>query len=309
MSTTLVDYRTEAGVAVITLTDPPMNSFTHDMMRELDECVLDARFDNDVQVIVMIGRGDRFFCAGPNFKMLSEVDAEFRYYFYLHASETLERLEQTPKLVIAALNGHAIGGGLEIALACDLRIARSGHARFGFPEVPMGLVPGLGGMTRLARLVGAARATRLVLEATPLSAEQAVAAGIVHETWEAPSREAFEKRAIAYARTFLPKGGAGPAVGRAKRGLGSALKGDLAFALERELQAPLWGTRDFEQEILAYLEEHSPPPDGAATGASTPDTLATGASRRGAATASSESSHPGAPAVTIGPSGGARGRT
>src|SRR4051794_33169779 len=106
--TTLVDYRTDAGLATITLTDPPMNAYTHEMMKDLDEVILDARFDNDVHVIIITGYGDRFFSGGANIKMLTEVDATFKYYFGLHASETLNRLEQTPKLVIAALNGHAM---------------------------------------------------------------------------------------------------------------------------------------------------------------------------------------------------------
>src|SRR4051812_38918762 len=122
MGNTLVDYRTDAGVATIALNDPPMNAFTHEMMKDLGEAILDARFDNDVHVLIVTGYGDRFFSAGANIQMLSEVDATFKYYFALHTHETLRRLENTPKLVIAALNGHTVGGGLEIALACDLRI-------------------------------------------------------------------------------------------------------------------------------------------------------------------------------------------
>src|SRR5258705_5784978 len=91
MGNTLVDYRTDAGVATITLNDPPMNAYTHEMMKDLDEAILDARFDNDVHVIVITGHGDKFFCSGANIQMLSEVDPTFKYYFCLHANETLNR--------------------------------------------------------------------------------------------------------------------------------------------------------------------------------------------------------------------------
>jgi hypothetical protein len=110
--------------------------------------------DRAVHVIVLTGAGDRFFCAGANIGMLKEADPEFKYYFCLHANETLNRLEQTPKLVIAALNGHTVGGGLEVAMAADIRIARKDAGKIGLPEVALGVLPGTGGTQRLARLVG-----------------------------------------------------------------------------------------------------------------------------------------------------------
>src|SRR5690242_16572836 len=119
IATTLAD-----GVYTIELNDPPANTYSYEMMRELDDAVLAARMDPSVHVIVLRGAGDKFFCAGANIGMLQKADPEFKYYFCLHANETLNRLEQTPKLVIAALNGHTVGGGLEIAMACDIRLAR-----------------------------------------------------------------------------------------------------------------------------------------------------------------------------------------
>src|SRR6476469_155963 len=138
----LVNYRSEGGVAVIEMFDPPANTYTYEMNRQLDEAILKARMDNNVHVIVLTGSGDKFFSAGANIKMLASVDPTFKYYFCLHANETLLRLEHTPKLVIAALNGHCVGGGLEIALACDLRIARGGPFQIGLPEVNLGVLPG-----------------------------------------------------------------------------------------------------------------------------------------------------------------------
>ncbi|HZO18871.1 MAG TPA: enoyl-CoA hydratase/isomerase family protein, partial [Gemmatimonadaceae bacterium] len=120
-TTTLVRYRKEGHLVVFELDDPPANTYTHEMMRQLDDCIVRARFDPDIQVIVIRGAGEKFFSAGANIKMLNEADPTWKYYFCLHANETLSRLEQTPKLVIAALNGHCVGGGLEIAMAADIR--------------------------------------------------------------------------------------------------------------------------------------------------------------------------------------------
>ncbi len=120
----LVEYRIESCVAIVTLNDPPANTYSYEMMQQLDARILEARMDESVQVIVITGSGGKFFCAGANIQMLSSVTTEFKYYFCLHANETLSRLEQTPKLVIAAVNGHCVGGGLEVAMAADLRIAR-----------------------------------------------------------------------------------------------------------------------------------------------------------------------------------------
>src|SRR5436190_7134107 len=130
----LIEYTSGEGVAVLTLNDPPANTYSYEMMQQLDACILEARMDESVQLIVIIGSGEKFFCAGANIQMLGEVTPEFKYYFCLHANETLARLEQTPKLVIAAINGHCVGGGLEVAMAADLRIARRGAGKMGLPE-------------------------------------------------------------------------------------------------------------------------------------------------------------------------------
>src|SRR5262245_33526651 len=113
MTESLVQYSTADGIGLLQLNDPPANTYSYEMMRRLDELILQARMDNAVHVIVITGAGEKFFCAGANIQMLTGVTPEFKYYFCLHANETLNRLEQTPKLVIAALNGHCVGGGLE----------------------------------------------------------------------------------------------------------------------------------------------------------------------------------------------------
>src|SRR5256714_7142309 len=152
-----VEYKVEGGIATLTLNDPPANTYSYEMMRQLDARILEARMDEAVQVIIITGSGEKFFCAGANIQMLGEVTPEFKYYFCLHANETLCRLEQTAKLVIAAINGHTVGGGLEIALACDIRIAKKEGGKIGLPEVNLGVLPGTGGTQRLSRVIGRAK--------------------------------------------------------------------------------------------------------------------------------------------------------
>ena len=184
MSYSKIRHSTQDGVATIELNDPPANTYSYEMMREIDAAVLDARMDAAVHVIVLRGAGEKFFCAGANIGMLKDADPEFKYYFCLHANETLNRLEQTPKLVIAALNGHTVGGGLEVAMAADLRIARAGAGKIGLPEVTLGVLPGTGGTQRLARLVGKARAMELMVHGRLMPFDDAKAIGLVSEVWD-----------------------------------------------------------------------------------------------------------------------------
>lgn len=257
---TLVNYMTEKGVAVLTLNDPPVNAYSYEMLKELDGYILEARFDNDVHALVLTGHGDRFFSAGANINMLREADQTFKYYFCLHANETLSRLEQTPKLCIAALNGHAVGGGLEIALACDLRIARAGELQVGLPEVALGVLPGTGGTQRLSRLLGGSRAIELMVEGTKMNAARAAEIGLVNKVWEAESSEEFLRKVVDYARGFCPPNGAALAVGRIKRAVVTGLEVGLeqGLALERELQAELFASGDAKEGLSAYGAKRKP---------------------------------------------------
>jgi enoyl-CoA hydratase/carnithine racemase len=252
-----VGYRHEQGVVTLTLDDPPANTYSYEMMRELDEAILRARMDGSVHVIVLTGAGDKFFCAGANIGMLKDADAAFKYYFCLHANETLNRLEQTPKLVIAALNGHTVGGGLEVAMAADLRIARQGPARIGLPEVALGVLPGTGGTQRLARAVGRAKAIELMASGRTFSFEEAQQLGLVNEILDADD---FAGKALAWARQFTPPGRASRAVGLIKRSVQTGLELSFqdALALERELQQQLFTSEDAREGLSAYIEKRPP---------------------------------------------------
>ncbi|HEY6358796.1 MAG TPA: enoyl-CoA hydratase/isomerase family protein, partial [Vicinamibacterales bacterium] len=237
------------------------------MMRELDAAVLEARMARDVHVIVVTGAGEKFFCAGATIGMLKDADPDFKYYFCLHANETLNRLEQTPKLVIAALNGHTVGGGLEIAMAADLRIARKNAGRIGLPEVSLGVLPGTGGTQRLTRLVGKSRAMEMMVAGRLLSMDEAAAAGLVHEVWsdDQLAGRSFIEAVVAYSRQFTPPHKASLAVGRIKRAVQSGIEAGFGegLAMERELQQLLFQSADAKEGIAANLEKRPPKFTGA----------------------------------------------
>ncbi len=220
----LINYRTDEGVGVIEMNDPPANTYTYEMNRQFDDAILKARMDNDVYVILLTGAGDKFFSAGANIKMLASVDPTFKYYFCLHANEMLLRLEHTPKLVIAALNGHTVGGGLEIA------------------------------MERLSRLVGKSKAIELMVTGNTYSFEEALELGIINDIYE---RDGFMENVMEYARQFCPPNKAAKAVGRIKRSVqtGWEIPLEAALALERENQQLLFQSEDAKEGLAAYVEK------------------------------------------------------
>src|SRR5436309_529637 len=238
----LVNYQVLDGLAIIELNDPPANTYTHEMMRQLDDAILQARFDDNVHVLVLRGHGDKFFSAGANIGMLNKVTPRFKYFFCLHANETLNRLEHTPKLVLAALNGHTVGGGLEIAMAADLRIARKGAGKIGLPEVTLGVLPGTGGTQRLARLVNKSTAIELMTSGETFDFERAKELGIVNQIWETATPQEFFDKIQKYAEGFCPPHRAAKAVGRIKRSVQSGVEVtfEQALAIERELQQQLF---------------------------------------------------------------------
>lgn len=258
-------------VAVLTLDDEHLNGYTYRMFRDLDDCILQARFDPDVEAIVITGAGEHF-CAGANINMLEAADTRSKYFFCLHANETLLRLEHTPKLVIAAINGHCVGGGFEIALACDLRVARAAGGRLGLPEVNLGVLPGTGGTQRLTRLLGPAAALEMMVSGATFDTAQALDKGLIHKTIgdteqreikgkqrtiSALARDAFVDEVVAYAQSFCTPGRAELAVGHIKRAVqtGGALPLESGLALERELQATLFASRDADEGLQAFVQK------------------------------------------------------
>src|SRR3954465_12200448 len=251
MTTTLVNASKQEGVMVLELSNPPANTYSYEMMKQLDAHVLDARFDPAVHVLLITGSGDKFFCAGADIAMLEKADPYFKYNFCLHANETLCRLEQTPKLVIAALNGHCVGGGLEIALACDLRIARADGGKVGLPEVALGVLPGTGGTQRLARALGRSKSIELMAEGATFPVDEAKALGLIN---------AIVPDFMEYARKFVPPAKASKAVGLIKRAVTTGLEAGLeqGLALERELQQRLFESSDAKEGISAYNARRPP---------------------------------------------------
>jgi enoyl-CoA hydratase/carnithine racemase len=257
MDASLIQYEAREQIGVITLNDPPANTYSYEMMQQLDRAILVARMDESVQVIVITGAGEKFFCAGANISMLSEVTPEFKYYFCLHANETLNRLEQTPKLVIAAINGHCVGGGLEVAMAADLRVARRGAGKMGLPEVSLGVLPGTGGTQRLARLVGKSKAIELMAAGELFDFEKGEALGLVNRMVDASDSVDFIKQVMDYARQFTTPHKATRAVGRIKRAVqtGAEMPFESALALERELQQQLFQSEDAKAGLDAYVQK------------------------------------------------------
>ena len=252
----LVNYEVKDGIAWLTLCDPPANTYTYEMLSELDKWILEARMDEKAYVIVLTGAGDKFFSAGANIKMLTSVTPYFKYYFCLHANETLNRLEQTPKLVIGAINGHCVGGGLEIAMACDIRLAKKDGGKIGLPEVTLGVLPGTGGTQRLARLIGKSKSIELMATGRTFDFDEAKEMGIVNHLFEG---DTFMEQVTEYAKQFVPPGKASKAVGRIKRSVCSGLEIPFGegLSLERELQQQLFDSQDAKEGLNAYIEKRT----------------------------------------------------
>lgn len=256
----LVETATADGIARITLNVPPANCYSYEMMTELDAAILNARFDASVHAIVLAGAGEKFFCAGADIAMLEGADPYFKYNFCLHANETLMRLENTPKLVVAAIDGHCVGGGLEVALAADIRIARRGSGKCGLPEVKLGVLPGTGGTQRLVRMLGKARAIELMATGETFDFQRAAELGLVNQIWDAADHDDFIAKVDAWVRDFIPPKAAARAVGFIKRACVSGSETALSegLALERELQQRLFEGDDAREGLAAYLGKRAP---------------------------------------------------
>jgi enoyl-CoA hydratase/carnithine racemase len=242
----------ENGTAVVAINVPPANTYNFELMKELDAIIEDIRLDTDVNVMILTG-SDKMFSAGADINMLKKSDPAYKATFCLHCQETLMELERIPKIVIAAINGHCVGGGLEIAMACDLRFMRSG-GQIGLPEVTLGVLPGTGGTQRLPRLVGKGRAIDLMITGRTISPEEAKDIGLINDVCEGD--------AVEFAQQYAAKlnAGATRAIGLIKVAVqeGTEMALSNGLALERELQNRLFVTDDAKEGLAAFLEKRKP---------------------------------------------------
>jgi enoyl-CoA hydratase/carnithine racemase len=250
-----VSYSRQDAVGVITLDRPPANSYDKSFLDELDAAIDAARWDTDAKGIVVRSASEKFFSAGADVAWFAKSDVEQQHLFVIHANEVMTKLERTPKVVLAAINGHCLGGGLEIALSCDFRIAADGQYRIGLPEVTLGLLPGTGGTQRLPRLIGKQKALDLMLRGTALVPAQAAELGIIDEV--VPAAELQTKvmdRARAYAT--------GPtlAIGRIKLAtvLGYGMPFANGLAYEHEAVARLFASEDAKEGFKSFAEKRKP---------------------------------------------------
>lgn len=251
----VVRLEKQDSVGHIVLDRPPANSYDRTFMEELDAAIEEARRDDAVRAILVRSASERFFSAGADVSVFARSDLDAQNAFVVCANEAIAKLESTPKVVIAAINGHCLGGGLEIALCCDFRIAAEGGYKIGLPEVTLGLLPGTGGTQRLPRLIGRQKALDLMLRGTTLSPEEACALGIIDAV--VPAAELLD-RALERARAYTT----GPtyAIGQIKLATvqGQGLRLAEGLALEREALLRLFASEDAREGVRAFVEKRKP---------------------------------------------------
>ena len=243
------------AIGHIILDRPPANSYDRAFMEELDAAIGDARKDDEVRAIVVRSASEKFFSAGADVSVFAKSGLDEQNAFVICANDAMSKFESTAKVVIAAINGHCLGGGLEIALCCDFRIAAEGSYKIGLPEVTLGLLPGTGGTQRLPRLVGRQRALELMLRGTTLSPQEAKEAGIVDEL--VPAAE-LQTRAVERARSYAqgPSLAAGMIKLATVQGYGRSLEQGLA--IEREALIRLFRSDDAREGVKAFVEKRKP---------------------------------------------------
>jgi enoyl-CoA hydratase len=242
-------------IAILTLDNPPLNVLSIDMGRQIDTAVRQVEHDDNVVAVVLTGAGDRAFMAGADIKEFPRyIDDHIAEEMALVFDETMTRLQNIGKPTIAALNGMTLGGGCELALTCDFRIAEE-QVFIGLPEIKLGVFPGAGGTQRLPRLIGASRAKELILVGEPISAKEAYRIGLVNRL--VPIGQALEA-ACTFAGVFRERSLA--AIRSAKTAIDGGLELDLQDGLKRE--ARLFGeafeTHDGQEGIRAFIEKRAP---------------------------------------------------
>ena len=249
-----VDFSAEGAVGFITLDNPPANSYDLGVMTYFAAAV-DAAIAALARAVVVRSAAEKFFSAGADVKKFLDGDVGANMEMIRTSQAAFRRMAQAPCVFIAHISGHALGGGLEIALACDIRLATAGTYKLGTPEVTLGLLPGNGGTQRLPRLVGASRAMELLLTGRTFSAHDALDIGLVAALYAPDEAEA---RVRAYAERLA--GGPALAIAAIKSCVheGGELPLDRGLALEGELIERLFASRDAAEGLHAFVEKREP---------------------------------------------------
>lgn len=250
-----IEYATEGPIGYLTLNNPPANSYDIGFMRELGEGVQQAAADERARVVIVRSALERFFSAGADIKAFNNNTPEQNMEMVRTAHVSLGLIARTAKLFIAQIAGNALGGGLEIALACDLRFGAEGQYFLGLPEATLGLLPGNGGTQRLPRLIGFAKALDLMVTGRRLTPQEALELGILDRLF--PAAE-LESQTRAYAETIAH--GAAQAIGAIKLAVmhGKDRTLDEGLALERELLEPLFRGPEAREGLAAFAEKRKP---------------------------------------------------
>ena len=246
----------DGSVGIIVLDRPPANSYDYDFLREFGQAVDDVRVEEDVRAVVVASASEKFFCAGADLKAFMAGSQRRRAMTCILGHEVFRKMENTPLVFVAAIAGHALGGGLELALACDLRFAAEGDYKLGLTETNLGLIPGTGGTQRLPRIVGLSRGIDLIAHGTTMGPAEAKEMGLVDRLF--PTAAACREGAIEYARGIAE--GPSEAIGRAKvvASLGAGAPLDVGLALEREAVTRIFVSEDAEEGISAFTEKRKP---------------------------------------------------
>jgi enoyl-CoA hydratase/carnithine racemase len=252
MSDPYVTLSQEAPLGLISLNRPPANSYEIRFMQELAAAIEAAAADPAIKAVLVVSQSEKFFSGGADIKafLANTISANTEMVAIAHAA--LAKIATIPKIFIAVINGHAMGGGLEIALACDLRFAADGRFLLALPESTLGLLPGNGGTQRLPRLIGASKALELMLEGRGVSPQEALALGLVNKIFPAGDL-------LVEAKVYALKLAHGPtlALGHIKRCVQTGMNLPLAegLALEQALIAELFASQDAQEGLAAFVEK------------------------------------------------------
>lgn len=250
-----VSYSGSGGVAVITFNRPKANGYDLAFHQAFGAAIRQANADPQVRAVIVRSALERFFCAGADIKVFAASSTEENRAMVDQARANLAAMEAGRPIFIAEINGHALGGGLEIALGCDLRFGGEGDWQLGLPEVKLGLTPGNGGSQRLARLVGMSKALELCVSGESIGPQEAFRIGLLNRLYPA---DAVEQETLAFARGLAA--GAPLAIAALKKGIRAGMEQPLAagLELEAELVEPLYETADAAEGFRAISEKRVP---------------------------------------------------